>query len=286
MNVKYKKTINKQGFTLVELSIVIIIIGFLIAGVTAGQSLIESAKLNSVISEMTQLQRAYNTFRARFDAIPGDMSNAASYWPNCTPYEVGWCRGDGNGVIQKSRYWPVWGTSLYHEDFLAFRHLYLAGMINNAGLDTLIYSGYSDYSNIGNTDNGAFPASSFSGATYYFSGMVFPFWQSSGGLNPFYRSGQGITDVPNVLFVMATFPHGRQGPLGSGWNFSILTATQAIAIDLKADDGNIKTGDWRAIPDALNCFLPDCPGWNSSGTDLDMTYTKPAALVARVLDPQ
>ncbi len=42
-----------EGFTLVELSIVIIIIGFLIAGISAGNSLIKQAKFNAVINEVT-----------------------------------------------------------------------------------------------------------------------------------------------------------------------------------------------------------------------------------------
>ena len=58
-------TYNKKhlGFTLVELSIVIIIIGFLIAGISGGKSLIEQAKLNSVISELQKYQLIYNNFQ-------------------------------------------------------------------------------------------------------------------------------------------------------------------------------------------------------------------------------
>lgn len=49
VGLKFAKS-ARLGFTLVELSIVIIIIGFLIAGVSAGSSLIKQAETNAVIT--------------------------------------------------------------------------------------------------------------------------------------------------------------------------------------------------------------------------------------------
>ena len=44
---------NKQsGFTLVELSIVIVIIGLIVSGVVAGQSIVKAAKLKSVTTDV------------------------------------------------------------------------------------------------------------------------------------------------------------------------------------------------------------------------------------------
>ena len=72
--------LQSQGFTLVELSIVIIIIGFLIAGISAGTSLMKQASLNTVIDEVAGYRAAFNNFRARFDSLPGDLSTGYAYF--------------------------------------------------------------------------------------------------------------------------------------------------------------------------------------------------------------
>ncbi len=83
------------GFTLVELSMVLVLIGLIIAGVVGGRSLVQQAKLRSVISDIEKFDTAYNTFRLEFNALPGDMRNASSYWS-------GILGGNGNKQIVTS----------------------------------------------------------------------------------------------------------------------------------------------------------------------------------------
>ena len=64
----------KRGFTLVELSIVLVIIGLLIGGILVGQSLIESAKINKFVGLLTQYDIAHNQFKNKYKQIAGDTS--------------------------------------------------------------------------------------------------------------------------------------------------------------------------------------------------------------------
>ncbi len=69
------KNKNKEnfGFSLIELSIVLIIIGLLVAGVTGGASLIESAKIRAVANEVLNYKQALNAFYAARGRLPGDL---------------------------------------------------------------------------------------------------------------------------------------------------------------------------------------------------------------------
>jgi len=73
-----KKTFSskKSAFSLIELSIVLIIIGLLIAGVTGGASLIKSSQLRSVMGEARGYAVAVNAFNSQFNGIPGDFPTA------------------------------------------------------------------------------------------------------------------------------------------------------------------------------------------------------------------
>ncbi len=111
-----------EGFTLVELSIVIIIIGFLIAGISGGTSLIKAAQLNSIITDLQQFQLAYQGFVDHYGGVPGDITNATSYWPNdgTCGQTASNCNGDGNGLI-------TYGGSEMHA---FWKELSLSGLIS------------------------------------------------------------------------------------------------------------------------------------------------------------
>ncbi len=73
MDEKYHK--RKLAFSLIELSIVLIIIGLLVAGVTGGASLIQSARVRSAINDMNEWSRNFHTFYAAKERLPGDINN-------------------------------------------------------------------------------------------------------------------------------------------------------------------------------------------------------------------
>ena len=66
---------NKKGFSLIEMSIVLIIIGLLTSGIIGGTSLIESAKVRAIINEINDLQMSFYTFLGIKNRLPGDIDD-------------------------------------------------------------------------------------------------------------------------------------------------------------------------------------------------------------------
>jgi prepilin-type N-terminal cleavage/methylation domain-containing protein len=72
-----RMTKKQGGFTLVEIAIVLVIVGLLLAGVLKGQELIENSRIKAIANEMKSVQAAYNGYIDRYKAIPGDEALAA-----------------------------------------------------------------------------------------------------------------------------------------------------------------------------------------------------------------
>ena len=85
---------NQQGFTLVEISIVMIIIGLLIGGTFSGMKLIENMQVNKTVQDLKAIESAALTFKDTYGRLPGDIVNPAARLPNCT---VAPCATGGNG---------------------------------------------------------------------------------------------------------------------------------------------------------------------------------------------
>lgn len=122
---------KNRGFTLIELSIVITIIALIVAGVVAGQNLVVQGKLRSVITDIDEMKVALNTFRIKYDALPGDIPNAFDYWGSdfsctdalATVNSTG-CNGDGDGLIENV------GAENRHESYRAWQQLAHADIIS------------------------------------------------------------------------------------------------------------------------------------------------------------
>jgi prepilin-type N-terminal cleavage/methylation domain-containing protein len=90
---------NEEGFTLVELAVVMIIIGLLIGGILKGQELITNARVTSTASQLEAMGAAYNGFRDKFNAIPGDMLTATTRIGACGVSVASCFDGTGDGII-------------------------------------------------------------------------------------------------------------------------------------------------------------------------------------------
>jgi prepilin-type N-terminal cleavage/methylation domain-containing protein len=126
---------KSQGFSLVELSIVLVIVGLLTGGILMGQSLIRNAEIQSVIKELGKYSDAVVAFRDQYDALPGDLPDAGNYWGlvNATPATCEstasdgtlTCNGNGNGQI-----FIGIGGIMYSERWHAMIQLKNAGFIS------------------------------------------------------------------------------------------------------------------------------------------------------------
>lgn len=121
---------KQQGFTLIEIAIVLVIIGLLLGGVLKGQELITGARVRNFIQQQDGVKAAYFGFLDRYRALPGDYTAARQNIPGilgtnpCADATNGAGNGSGNGTI-------VAGTP-GHENTLVWEHLSKAGFINGS----------------------------------------------------------------------------------------------------------------------------------------------------------
>ncbi len=87
----------QRGFTLVEIAIVLVIIGLILGGVFKGQSLIDSARVRSLSTDVSGIRAAWYSFQERYRSIPGDFSNAQNQIDSAAK------QGNGNGRIDDSQ---------------------------------------------------------------------------------------------------------------------------------------------------------------------------------------
>lgn len=115
-----KNTCRSNAFTLIEMSIVLVIIGLIVASVVVGQKMIEQAKLNRIASDLKKYETAVLAFQVQYNGIPGDLSNAYSFWgSDCASDDSGNCNGDGNGNVDID-------AGVGREDMAFWHHLGLA----------------------------------------------------------------------------------------------------------------------------------------------------------------
>ena len=126
----------EDGFTLVEIAIVLVIIGLLLGGILKGQEMITQAKIKNVINDFNGITVAITSYQDRYRALPGDDKNAAARWTTQNP-----ASGNGDGVIAGKYNATVAGAApvTAEESNLFWQHLRIAGFV--PGLTTGAGSG-------------------------------------------------------------------------------------------------------------------------------------------------
>jgi len=136
----YKHT-RSSGFSLVELSIVIVIIGLIVSSVLVGQDLVRSAELRAVTSQYQEFNKAAATFRDKYAGLPGDVDADSRFGfgvTEATATENGLLQDTaGNYTLHSGEYTRFWnhlgssGASLVPE-------AYAGGAIGSADISTIL----------------------------------------------------------------------------------------------------------------------------------------------------
>jgi len=85
-----------SGFTLIELSIVLVIIGLIIGGILVGQDLVRSSYVRAQITQIEKYNTAVNDFRDKYGGIPGDLALTLA---NQFGFTSTSCLGDGSAPL-------------------------------------------------------------------------------------------------------------------------------------------------------------------------------------------
>lgn len=245
----------KNGFSLVELSIVLVILGLLTGGILAGQSLIRAAELRAVSAEYSRYITAAMSFRDKYFQLPGDMNNATSFWganPSGCPLGggvSGTCNGDGDGEVGTIDWIPA-----RCENFEFWRHLTFAGLIEGS------YSTPTSAGCLANPAAGTnMPPGKISSSLWgvYYLGSI-----TSGAVWP--GNGFYTADYQNsFIFSKAASPVVGVNYVNI---YGILTPTDAWNIDSKSDDGSPDTGRILAVRGGVGYGTVGCQDVDTAGS--------------------
>ena len=89
----------QQGFTLVEIAIVLVIIGLLLGGILKGQELYFNSQIRSVVNEYNNVASAAFAYRDRYRRLPGDDGAATARWSLSNSPDSGTAN---NGTVEGS----------------------------------------------------------------------------------------------------------------------------------------------------------------------------------------
>jgi prepilin-type N-terminal cleavage/methylation domain-containing protein len=243
---------KRSGFTLVELTITLAIIGLIAGGVMAGQAFIQAGNLRALTSDMTLYQRAILQFRNDFGGWPGDFAKATTYWgtaggtgSDATCYGLDksamkeTCNGNGDSFIATVN--PATAVNDALEPYLAWQHLANADLIGGSYTGkTANTGGYGTIAGV-NTPVGRMPTSTF----------------VMRHLNNAYTTGaycptSDATYYDGCYGLIMQVGNGRQ-PTNFNPGSSFITGAEMSSIDKKIDDNMPGFGQIRAYKARTNC---------------------------------
>lgn len=105
----FKPTLH--AFSLLELSIVLVIMGVLAGGVLKGKAILDNAKIQGIATDFQRYKLMISEYKESYHALPGDDPNATNHFSDTQ-------NGNGDGIISDNDVNLFW------------THLFKAGIIN------------------------------------------------------------------------------------------------------------------------------------------------------------
>ncbi len=233
----------QKGFTLIELSIVLVIIGLIVGGILVGQDLIRAAEIRATVGQIEKYNSAINTFRSKYNGIPGDLTSDGALAFGLTTRAGTIGEGDGNGLIQGNNGGVT--SQVFTQE---------AGMLwNDLSTANIMDGNYTQ--NAGNKDAAAvpaiaattvaqvFPPARLGRGNYVTSG-------STGSINYWFIAGIGAVTVSTGVYTLT----------------ANLTPIEAYNMDIKLDDGLPETGvvQARGATTSTTTPLVDATKWSTA----------------------
>ena len=212
---------NNKGFTLVELAIVLVIIGLLIGGILAAQSMISNAKIKRLISEVQQYNTMIVLFKSQYNYWPGDYPQNVFGVSPSTTYVT---NGNGDGIVWNLSY-PTNGLAT--ELINTWWQLEVMGFLVKNKLSHATTDLYH------NTPLKYFPRDSVPGLEYNkTASLIFGSANNAGDI-PLPSGWDNYTPAIYIAGTMV-FPWSM--------NEGVIKPSDASAIDIKIDDGIYDSG--------------------------------------------
>lgn len=228
----------RKGFTLVELSIVLVIIGLLIGGILVAQSMIGTAKISAQVRQIGQFDAMVANFKENYHYLPGD---APSFGGNgdgmiaLIPESCGGCNDNISAFAAEiGNFWHDMDNSLFPGSALA----------TSPGAQTNTTGSFKNVplSEIGST--GSFFIASALGINGEFANTTVP--------QNFYAilSGSQAHSIRSSWYLFAPTDASN----------SSVKPSDAMALDSKIDDGFANTGNVLSGSLQPNPTLPIAAG--------------------------
>lgn len=236
---------DKSAFTLIELSIVLVIIGLLAGGVLIGRDLIVAAQVRAQVSQVKDIETAIFSFKGKYGSYPGDMPDAIQYFGAADSKGFYFANGNGDEIVASTVSGggsitqcgqgggAEAGGTTPNEVEEVFHQLNAAGM----GTFDIYNSAYSA-AHPGFT---TFPYDKLGG------NIIVTCLNGMGGLAANFQAGSSI-----VFGWKDASPNTRIVYITTYASNDVISPALAKAIDTKADDGLPLTGNIGSIGTCLN----------------------------------